>query len=240
MDDLLPSPLGTKQYWDNHYEKELENFVEFNATGDIWFGKSSEQRIIKYLSSCGTPLDSRILDLGSGNGHFCLELATHGYVSVVGIDYSENAIKLARKLSTSAQISESTKFKCLDLLSSESVYDFTSQEGLFDVAIDKGTFDAVTLTPDDANPLRVSERSRNLYLFNTHHLLRPGGILVITSCNWTAEELRQGFERVRKGNGQLFQFIYEASPLNSFTFGESAVTSLNGLAFSSMMLDATE
>ncbi|KAL5111502.1 EEF1A lysine methyltransferase 2 [Taenia crassiceps] len=210
MDDLRPSPLGTKQHWDDHYEKELENFVEFNDTGDIWFGKSSEQRIIKYLSDCGTPLGSRILDLGSGNGHFCLELVTYGYASVIGIDYSENAIKLAQKLSSSTQISEKVEFKCLDLLSSESVCDFVSQEGVFDVAIDKGTFDAITLTPDDVNPLRISERSRNLYLLNTHHLLRPGGTVVITSCNWTAEELRQEFERIRKGRRQLFQFIYEA------------------------------
>ncbi|VDK31808.1 unnamed protein product [Taenia asiatica] len=249
MDDLRPSPLGTKQHWDSHYEKELENFVEFNDTGDIWycyrvafwliratrFGKSSEQRIIKYLSDCGTPLNSRILDLGSGNGHFCLELVAHGYVSVVGIDFSENAIKLARKLSTSAQISGKIEFKCLDLLSSESVCDFVSQEGVFDAAIDKGTFDAITLTPDDANPLRISERSRNLYLFNTHHLLRPGGMVVITSCNWTAEELRQEFERIHKGRRQLFQFIYEVPPLSSFTFG--GVTGVSSVCLAFRRLD---
>lgn len=210
MDDLRPSPLGTKKHWDGHYEKELENFVEFNDAGEIWFGRIGEQRIIEYLSGCSTPLDSRILDLGCGNGHFCIELVKHGYISVIGVDYSETAIKLAQMVSASARFSDRTKFKCLDLLSPESVRDFASQEGPFDVAIDKGTFDAVTLTPDDANSLRVSEMSRDLYLFNTHHLLRPGGMVVITSCNWAADELRREFERIREGRNQLFQFTHEA------------------------------
>lgn len=123
----------------------------------------------------------------------------------------------------------------MDLLSSESVYDFVSREGLFDVAIDKGTFDAITLTPDEANPLRVSERSRDLYLLNTHHLLRSGGIVVITSCNWAAEELRQEFERIRKGMRQLFEFVYEVPPLSSFTFG--GVTGVSSVCLAFRRLD---
>lgn len=74
MDDLQPSTLGSKEYWDEHYDIELKNFEHFEDEGDIWFGVSSEERIIKYLASIETPKDARILDLGCGNGHFCLEL----------------------------------------------------------------------------------------------------------------------------------------------------------------------
>lgn len=101
----------------------------------------------------------------------------------------------------------------------ESVCDFTSSRESFDVVIDKGTFDAITLTPDDVDPQRISVKSRDTYLQNTHHLLRPGGRVIITSCNWTSEELKQEFSRTLAGRGQLFQFVCELPSTSIHTFG---------------------
>lgn len=57
----------------------------------------------------------------------------------------------------------------------------------FDVLLDKGTFDAISLCGDvDAQGRRLSEA----YVRKIAPLLRKGtGLLVVTSCNWTEEEL---------------------------------------------------
>ncbi len=40
-----------------------------------------------------------MIDLGCGNGFTCCQLAAEGYSNLTGIDYSENAIKLAQSIS---------------------------------------------------------------------------------------------------------------------------------------------
>lgn len=56
----------------------------------------------------------------------------------------------------------------------------------FDVCLDKGTYDAISLT---ANSKQQKER----YAATVHRHLREGGFFVITSCNWTKQELLQLF-----------------------------------------------
>ncbi len=51
---------------------------------------------------------------------------------------------------------------------------------------DKGTFDAVGLSQDAA-------ANRKFYITAVSLLLKPGGLLVITSCNTTREELTAEF-----------------------------------------------
>ena len=53
--------------------------------------------------------------------------------------------------------------------------------------MDKGTYDAISLCPDDARS------KRRKYIENVADLLQTGpdkkGLFIITSCNWTEEEL---------------------------------------------------
>ncbi|ROT40350.1 S-adenosyl-L-methionine-dependent methyltransferase [Sodiomyces alkalinus F11] len=62
----------------------------------------------------------------------------------------------------------------------------------WDVVLDKGTFDAVCLSPeqDAQTGRRVCEGYRARVL----RLLKPGGLFLVTSCNWTEDELRAWFE----------------------------------------------
>lgn len=55
------------------------------------------------------------------------------------------------------------------------------------IVLDKGTYDAVSLHPHD------SKGKREKYILNVWKLLKPQGLFVITSCNWTEKELISHF-----------------------------------------------
>lgn len=59
--------------------------------------------------------------------------------------------------------------------------------GKFKVCHDKGTYDAISLMLD--NPTE----KRNKYLKNVSKILEDDGIFVITSCNWSENELVVSF-----------------------------------------------
>lgn len=65
---------------------------------------------------------------------------------------------------------------------------FPYDAGGFDIVLDKGTFDAISLA-DDAKATRVCERYPDI----ARRLVRRGGFLIVTSCNWTEEELVKWF-----------------------------------------------
>ncbi|CAI4218012.1 unnamed protein product [Parascedosporium putredinis] len=61
------------------------------------------------------------------------------------------------------------------------------QDAGWDVVLDKGTFDAICLSD------QLDDRGRRIcegYKEKVPTLVRPGGLFVVTSCNWTEEELR--------------------------------------------------
>ncbi|XP_043375528.1 EEF1A lysine methyltransferase 2 isoform X3 [Dermochelys coriacea] len=63
----------------------------------------------------------------------------------------------------------------------------------FQICIDKGTFDAISLNPDNA-----AER-RKQYVKSLCTVLKMEGFFLVTSCNWTKEELLNEF---REGMGR--------------------------------------
>ena len=63
--NLNSSKLGTQEYWNDAYETEIKNYNENkDDIGEIWFGESSQTRIIKWLKKNNIPCDSSIIDLG--------------------------------------------------------------------------------------------------------------------------------------------------------------------------------
>lgn len=75
---------------------------------------------------------------------------------------------------------------------------FPYDQGGFDIVLDKGTFDAVSLA-DDAKTTRVCERYPDI----ARHLVRRGGFLIVTTCNWTEEELVHWFTGERTSGDRL-------------------------------------
>ncbi len=55
----------------------------------------------------------------------------------------------------------------------------------FNIAIDKGTYDAIALNPIE------SKNKRFLYKEFLVRILKSEGLFIITSCNWSLDELVQ-------------------------------------------------
>lgn len=205
--DLPPSKLGTQEYWEELYQRELVNYKENpDDSGEVWFGKSVESRIIKFIID-SFPKDVRILDLGCGNGHFLHRLHLKGYSRLHGIDYSHAAVELAKELCPQASFAQLDIFNC-------------DKIGEFDLVHDKGTFDAISLRGDQ-NSLSLAKAYAK---FVVSCCLDDTSFL-ITSCNWTREELTR-----------LFQEDFDADPNiqiehSSYSFGGSKGQTVSSVLF---------
>lgn len=240
---LDPSELGTKSYWDSAYTTELSNFSS-NAEdeGTIWFSDAgAEERMLSFLETLSdegqliksSPEEedtsetqrkeaTRFLDLGTGNGHLLFALREEDWEGeMLGLDYSAHSVKLAESIRQSkGQEYADIQFEQFDILN-ERPRDWL-REG-FDVVLDKGTFDAICLSQEtNAQGRRICEGYRE----KVEPLVKSEGRLLITSCNWTAEELRGWFE------GEESKLVYEdAVKYPSFTFGGKTGTSVATLCF---------
>lgn len=189
--------------------------------------------------------NASILDLGTGNGSTLLTLrlqgSYHGYM--VGVDYSPQSIELARKLGKqysdpacttelSVELPEADyacdkiRFEVFDLLNDHPrkqhwwplAMDSSSPDSDgFDLVLDKGTFDAISLSSDtiniDGEVVRVHEAFPRIAI----SLLRPRGFFLITSCNWTEEEVVRWFTTGEGVAGELEVFGKISYPV--FEFG---------------------
>ncbi|VDK37686.1 unnamed protein product [Gongylonema pulchrum] len=171
-EELTTSRLGTKEYWTEHYKLELKNFEEFGDGGEIWFGRAVENRIVKYITEkLQLSKLSRIIDFGCGNGSLLRALRRKGYVSLFGVDFFEEAVLLARKLTEDSNCCN-IKFMRGDLL--DEALDLSS----FDIIIDKGTWDALSLSLDRDARLKKYRR-------NVCETLDHCGLFLVCSCNYT-------------------------------------------------------
>lgn len=183
VEELNESRLGTKTYWDALYQKEVHNFIECGEQGEIWFGQDSVDKMINWTEE-NIPMNAKIIDLGMGNGHIIFELIKSGYTRCLGVDYSENAVALARNIQErdeNQNIKEMNLFQVMDLLDLSQL----DRIGTFDFCLDKGTFDAISLGTIDPQNLSPADQ----YVNAVHKLLNTDGVILITSCNWTSEEL---------------------------------------------------
>ncbi|XP_068184204.1 EEF1A lysine methyltransferase 2 [Antennarius striatus] len=208
--DFAPSDLGTKEYWEDVYQKELETFKDIGDVGEIWFGEESMSRVLRWMEKADIPEDAAILDIGTGNAAFLVELAKHGYRNLTGIDYSPASIELARNVLKMEELTDII-VKEMDFLN------YQEELKCFDVCIDKGTFDAISLNPDN------TKKSKTLYIESLKDALKDKGFFSITSCNWTKEQLLEKFS-------DGFEFVQEL-PTRSFQFGGKTGNTVTTLIF---------
>lgn len=132
------------------------------------------------------------------------------------MDYSAASVELARRIAGGKGLE--VEFRVWDILGGG---DEELGEG-FDVVLDKGTFDAVSLSGEvDGVGRRVCEGYRE----RVEGLMKGGGgRLVVTSCNWTEEELRGWFE----GGKLVFEGRIEYP---RFSFGGQTGQSVSSVCF---------
>ena len=139
---------------------------------------------------------------------------------MLGVDYSGVSVRLAEEIrgSKGAEV-EDISFRVFDILNGEPEKEWLGDG--FDVVLDKGTFDAISLSEEvDAQGRRVAEGYRE----RVEKLVKKGGRFLITSCNWTEEEVKGWFEA-----GEL---VYEdKAKYPSFTFGGKTGSSVCTLCF---------
>ena len=181
--------------WDDTYKCELANFADNpDDEGEVWFGEDALYRVLAWFDRNRdlVPLDAAILDLGCGNGVTCLHLLGEGFSDVTGVDYSPGAIELAKKIAAKHNyVTTQVKFEVCDILSDPAEAAFPLRDRKFDVLFDKGTYDAVSLDPEGAKV------KRDKYIDNVVALMSEEAFLVITSCNWTKDELLRHFQKCK-------------------------------------------
>ncbi|KAF2951712.1 uncharacterized protein [Oryza sativa Japonica Group] len=233
------SMLGLQSYWDASYSEDLANFQEHGHAGEIWFGADVMDTMAVWTKKLcidiingGTPsgnesinceVDEKqlsnypVLDVGTGNGLLLQALAKQGFSNLTGTDYSEGAIELAKNLAARDGFT-SINFLVDDILE-------TKLDRKFKIVTDKGTLDAIGLHPDG----RIK---RVMYWESVSNLVEPGGIVVVTSCNHTKDELVQevedfsktksGKEHLDEGEGnvpQIFRYIDHVRTYPTIMFG---------------------
>jgi len=92
------------------------------------------KRLEMTLDACKPIEGKQILDIGCGTGRFCIPLAQQGAGLVVGIDFAENMISEARKLSEGAGVGAICRYEFCDFLEFDeaSKFDHVLAIGLFD------------------------------------------------------------------------------------------------------------
>lgn len=219
--------------------RELDNnTASADDEGTIWFDENgAEEAVVKLLDSLeedgllhkGEEQASSFLDLGTGNGHMLFTLREGEDEDgegkwegpMVGVDYSPASVELARKIGEQRGLEPAVRFEEWDLLGAEPG-DWL--ESGFDVVLDKGTFDAISLMPQTEG----QEHSCETYRRKVEPLIKKGGLLVLTSCNWTKEELFSWF--TPEGGNKALEYFAEAK-YPSYTFGGQTGQSIVTVAF---------
>ncbi|KAL6446267.1 hypothetical protein ACFW04_001109 [Cataglyphis niger] len=210
-EELAPSNLGTLEFWENAYAQELDNFRDHGDVGEIWFGTANSRKVVRWIiTKSGINRESdKIIDVGCGNAMTLVELAKQGFANLTGVDYSQKAVDLARMVLNDNNL-PNVKLEVCDILNNTLSHDFK-------VVHDKGTYDAISLNPE--NPTA----KRQKYVENIHRILLPEGYLVLTSCNWTKEELLKHFASHFELESQL--------PTDTFQFGGQTGNTVTQLVF---------
>ena len=194
-----------------------------------------------------------ILDSGTGNGHMMFRLRAEtvadadGYDSdaeenegrdgeekvfkgrMLGTDYSKKSIEFAKQVAENEGLGKGAEgeveFIEWDILKSDpSPLLRDLQANGWDIVLDKGTFDAISLSDEsDAQGRRIVEGYKERIV----PLMRKGGRLLVTSCNWTEDELKGWFHDDEEG-GLRFEKEIE---YRSFSFGGKKGQTISSCCF---------
>jgi len=144
--------ISLKSFYNNSFKKGEEKvFTVFHTRGTNFVEMNEVIKSQKWK-------DKKVLDVGCGTGLFAFKIAKKGS-KVTGIDYSEEAIKIAK----TTHIHKNLKFQLSNV--NDNIDD------KYDTVTSIGTLEHMD------NPLQT------LKIFKKY--LKPNGKIIITSPNWT-------------------------------------------------------
>jgi ubiquinone/menaquinone biosynthesis C-methylase UbiE len=116
------------------------------------------QRFELTFKHAGDLRGKRVLDIGCGSGRYAVEFGRRGASEVVGVDFAEDMLVLARQYAEASQVSDRVHFERADFTT------FSSPTG-FDVAIAIGFFDYIERPDVVLTRIRAATRGRLLASF---------------------------------------------------------------------------
>lgn len=146
------------------------------------FGNECCSRLLNWII-LNIEKNQQILDVGCGNGRFLKSLFQFGFSNLSGVDFSEASINLA-----CSALPHCINLNCMNVLYDSLPHSMPE----FDLIFDKGTFDAISLNPN-LSLLEISFKYESFLMDS----LKEAGLFMITSCNWTKEELLRIFSKLK-------------------------------------------
>lgn len=152
------------------------------------FGEDSVEKMVDWaLEHVAPDPPPSILEAGAGNGNLLFALHEAGYAPgrICGLDYSADAVKLARAIALSkAQEGDAsgegpdmiTFIECDFLAEDVPPLHSEAAPATWDLVLDKGTFDAMALAGQDVRGVNIADG----YPSRIGRAVKPGGYFLIT------------------------------------------------------------
>lgn len=90
-----------------------------NRVVNTLFRQSMKQRYLLTLEGCSPIVGKSVLDIGCGPGHYSVELARRGASRVLGLDFADGMLELARKRASEGGVSNACTFERADFLTAD-------------------------------------------------------------------------------------------------------------------------
>jgi len=176
--ELDTSKLVTKALCEAHYEEKIRRSIRRESTVQARIEEDVELRINYWLLKHEKAnKKSRVIDLGCGDSLFLTYMGITKFKNLTGVDYSINAIQLAKFIADEASMR--IKFHIKDLTLSQA-----PRIGTYNIVNDKCTYDIVSLCPENPEEKLIN------YLNTVAKLLRnKDSLFILTSCRFTEDEL---------------------------------------------------
>lgn len=236
--DFISSCIFLTFSWNDFYKREIRNFSSNEEdVGECWFDDSdAERKVTDFFCSLilegDLALKLKIVDLGTGNGHFLFELFdtlieedVECETDLHGIDYSPDSVEFAKQIAHTKYPDQKFTFEEVDFIAAPCAYiEQHAQE--FDVIFDKGTLDAIALNNDPVVGFG-NKIGTQVYPIQVQKLMKSGSILIITSCNFTQDEL----VKVVTENGTNSLEVWKHVEYPSFQFGGVKGSTISSIVF---------
>jgi 2-polyprenyl-3-methyl-5-hydroxy-6-metoxy-1,4-benzoquinol methylase len=112
-----------------------------NRVVNTMFRRSMRLRYMKTLEGCEPIAGKTVLDIGSGPGHYSIELARRGASKVHAVDFADGMLDIARAGAVKAGVQERCTFQHTDFLRDDftGAFDYVIVMGFMDYVADPGT-----------------------------------------------------------------------------------------------------